>query len=274
MRRKALHILSLFSIKSVFSQSTCGSNRIIGGQDITSGSPPFSADWIVYLSMGCGGSWIDQEHILTAAHCFPANPTSSNVYQIYSKQSDGTRVFLTAFDGSQVEIHENYNDQFVNDIAIIKLCGYTASHETIGLPAQSEDNTQFNHFWVYGWGNTDANGWNFPNVLQWVQTPYVNYATCDANYGLTASGYTGAESICAGQEGIDSCQGDSGGPLVQYGSDCSAVQWGVVSWGIGCAQVNQPGVYTNTANYITWLDSKKCAGATTGRRMRKMLKNM
>ena len=36
--------------------------------------------------------------------------------------------------------------------------------------------------------------------------------------------------------------------------DGSYVQYGVVSWGDGCAQRNQPGVYTKLANYISWID--------------------
>lgn len=48
--------------------------------------------------------------------------------------------------------------------------------------------------------------------------------------------------FCAGkvEGGIDSCFGDSGGALVIDG-----IQYGIVSWGIGCALKNRPGVYAS-----------------------------
>ena len=70
--------------------SSCNVDRVIGGQSINEGSPPFDADWIVSLSMGCGGSWIDQEHILTAAHCFNKNELSWKSYGASKKSEDGT----------------------------------------------------------------------------------------------------------------------------------------------------------------------------------------
>ena len=47
-------------------------------------------------------------------------------------------------------------------------------------------------------------------------------------------------------------QGDSGGPLyMKRGSQL--VQLGIVSWGIGCARADSPGVYTRVTKMMDWI---------------------
>jgi secreted trypsin-like serine protease len=49
-------------------------------------------------------------------------------------------------------------------------------------------------------------------------------------------------------------QGDSGGPMSVQRSDGRFMLSGVISWGIGCAEKNQPGVYTRISEFRDWVN--------------------
>ncbi|XP_018080429.2 trypsin [Xenopus laevis] len=101
---------------------------------------------------------------------------------------------------------------------------------------------------ISGWGNISTTTSNYPDLLQCLSAPILTTAQCSGAY----PGQITNNMFCAGflEGGKDSCQGDSGGPVV-----CNGQLQGIVSWGIGCAQRNYPGVYTKVCNYNSWIQS-------------------
>ena len=118
-------------------------------------------------------------------------------------------------------------------------------------PNWAPDNDPNNHCFVSGWGTLSYQG-NSPDSLQWVEVPAVTNAICNQAY---SNSITDA-MICAGlaEGGKDSCQGDSGGPLI-CAVNGKAHLVGVVSFGVGCALPNWPGVYARVTAVLSWIKS-------------------
>lgn len=101
-------------------------------------------------------------------------------------------------------------------------------------------------------------------VLQEGWVPRVEMDTCRARLDERISEWglsevyaevtlDAATQFCAGEGGIDACQGDSGGPIVRRAAEEAPVQTGIVSWGVGCARPDSPGVYMRVRAYADWI---------------------
>ncbi|XP_024118637.1 trypsin-like [Oryzias melastigma] len=236
--------------------NTKAESRIVGGQDAAAGSWPWQARLQISVNGGtalCGGSLINSQWILSAAHCFRSTSTSNVVVYLGETSIDNSpnSVSKTVF---QIIVHPNYDSQtYDNDVSLVKLTSSVTFNDYISpvcLAAAGSDFPGGTTAWVTGFGTLSSGG-SSPSTLQEVSVPIVNNTECNASYGTITS-----NMICAGLTagGKDSCQGDSGGPLVSKKDRW--VQAGVVSFGEGCAQANFPGVYARVSQYQSWISSQ------------------
>lgn len=219
---------------------------VVGGTRAAQGEFPF----MVRLSMGCGGALYTQQIVLTAAHCVSgtgANTSITATAGVVDLQSTSGRVQVRS---TYVYRAPGYNGNG-KDWALIKLAS------PINLPTLPiATTTQYNTgtFTVAGWGSASEGGAQQRYLLK-ATVPFISDATC-----RTYSGYSGlvaGDEICAGYAagGVDTCQGDSGGPMFRRDANNAWIQVGIVSWGIGCARANAPGVYSEVSTFASAIAS-------------------
>lgn len=230
----------------------------------------------------CGGSYLGDGYILTAAHCVARRAVGELQVRL------GT--LDIALGGSNfpivaMAIHADYGKARGNaDIAVLRIRpdSRLATLERKGLLGKidlappMERLANGTPVMITGWGFTGATEGGSETVDSSGNTQRnaryltrVNMATKPAGqcteFDKLAS-FNDAEIICAKalKEGEDACFGDSGGPLTRLVGD-RRVLVGIVAAGIGCAQKGVPGVYTRVAAFRQWIEQAKLAVAVPGK---------
>jgi len=242
-----------------------GINRIIGGSPINPHQFKFVAallteDYQGRVRQFCGGSVIDEYHVLTAAHCV-ASYTESDVRRLRvqlgvhdikntpSKSTHKVDRIIRHIDFSQRTLD--------NDVAILTLNTpapiYSNSNVKQVCMLSGSNTLENRNAIVSGWGSLKFGTSKFPKELHSVNVKVWNNPRCNSNYGSQAPGGITDRMLCASLPGKDSCQGDSGGALFTCKNSADCTQIGIVSWGIGCAQAQYPGVYTRVTEMIDWI---------------------
>ena len=251
--------------------------EIIGGSVAPARDFPFMA-FVLSGNSLCGGTLIDRDSVLTAAHCVTdanGNVRAASAFTLYIGSANIEKAKKSNRYGvSAVFRHPAYDaDSFQNDVAVLKLNRAVTTVSPIAIVGSGS--TQYQGAgqvaFVAGWGTTSVNKIKLSLQLRMAQLAVDSEATCTADYGAD---YDHTSMLCASAPGRDSCQGDSGGPLlgrVQTGTTTVVVkgkkrkgkkrskkhievpvyrstQVGVVSWGFGCAVAGKPGVYARLSD--------------------------
>ncbi|XP_070504277.1 proclotting enzyme-like [Chironomus tepperi] len=234
-------------------------NRIVGGQN----ADPLEWPWIAVLFNGdrqfCGGSLIDDIHILSAAHCI-AHFSSWDVARLTVRLGDyniriSTEVKHIERKVKRIVRHKGFDSRTLyNDIAILTLdrkVPFSRGIRPVCLPSIASGTYHGQIATAVGWGSLRENGVQ-PSILQEVTLPIWKNEECKLKYGPAAPGGIINTMMCAGQAAKDSCSGDFSGPLVVNNGRWTQV--GIVSWGIGCGKGQYPGVYTRVTSFLPWIE--------------------
>ncbi|GJQ84298.1 hypothetical protein Trydic_g5237 [Trypoxylus dichotomus] len=224
-------------------------DRIVGGVSVTIEEYPYQVSLIYYNMHICGGSIIDSNWIVTAAHCTSGIEDRSLRVRVGSSFAIQDGVLHRV---KKIYEHPNYSSWTLsNDIAVLELqtpIEFGVAVAPIALPQQDKFIPAGSEAIVTGWGRLSETG-HYPDFLQMVKVPVISLEDCRRAYDRVS---ITEQMICAGYQGVggkDACQGDSGGPLVVDGELI-----GVVSWGYGCARPQYPGVYASVPNLRSFIE--------------------
>ncbi|CAL8093654.1 unnamed protein product [Orchesella dallaii] len=213
--------------------------KIVSGTPASPGEFPFAVAILKNGRQFCGGSLLDSQWVLSAAHCFDQF-TSQRVRQLVIKIGDhdisqpGEVQHQDALV-SKLFLHTGYfkDTRFRDDIALVKLKTPVTPAGNVRAIELHEGTPNINRGLVEtviaGWGVT-CFGSCPTTVLLKTKMQVITNSECSRTYSGTQAPPITQNMVCAsGTSNSDACGGDSGGPLFIYQGG-AVQQIGIVSW--------------------------------------------
>jgi len=259
------------------------SERIVGGYDV---GIPNQYPWVVYFSyscigygqtvFNCGGVAIQNNVVITAAHCWLTTTQCQNGVKAtigvgkYKEVPSQTVLVInrTAYPG--YILHSSVNTTYLNDIAVLKLKDVLAINV---FPVLTYTRAVVGQSVIAsGWGKPFFEATFTPSILQLVNLTILANSVCNATMAIGQKGsiYNATTQLCAGSgngQRKDTCKYDAGGPLFAPTNCCpfpGTILYGLISYGakIGtnpptdgsCGYANAS-AYTDVSAYISFINS-------------------
>lgn len=244
-------------------------HKIVGGDEAAPHEFPYQISLQWNFNDGrtptmhfCGGSLLNENFVLTAAHC-KTSYSEGGTIEVVAAEHDVESVEGPEQRRNVAEfiVHEGYDviqGVSPDDIAVIRVdkpFELNDKVKTVQLPKKFE---QFEgDVTLSGWGSISTTMFpEYPDKLRKVELPLVDYDQCSLLWGYDSALAT--SNVCAGPtDGSKSaCSADSGGPLVKQTGD-EVIQVGVVSWGaVPCGSPRRPTVFAGVSHYVDWIEQQ------------------
>ncbi|MEV0638685.1 serine protease [Streptomyces sp. NPDC050619] len=208
----------------------------------------------------CAGTAISRTQVATGASCLmhADRPESAEVIAGRTNALDEKQGIKVTPDGwwfpqtySDYSYYDNKGKNAnvpTNDIAVLHLSEPLPSdYKTVKWVPSGFKYKAGTEARILGWGTTSEEQDETTGELREANVDVLPNSACAAAY---QGDYKSGKMICAGKPegGVDACKHDAGGPLlVSDGKE--ELLAGIVSWGEGCAEPGNPGVYTKVSTF-------------------------